>query len=221
MCRGFAVQGIARFAESRHVFGWTWPWASLVRPIAAAAIAAVPAHRAPHAGRHVVGAFCRPHVSRAVRARVALARPDPADREIWRRLFNRTKCRTKSEFKLGRHRLRPESQLELQLQAALLQPQTVAHLRLSAPRPSRHSRAGPASRIRYIDARVPPRHSRTAVAVGGVRGSARSASISGAAAGSRRRLAVAPRAARTAGTVAGDRHHAERHHPTRWSALSR
>jgi O-antigen/teichoic acid export membrane protein len=89
MCCGFAVQGIARFAEVRHVFGWTWPWASLVRPIAAAAIAAVPAIalRVPggmwwelSAGLVFLGAY-------------ALAwlwlGPDPADREIWRRLLKR------------------------------------------------------------------------------------------------------------------------------------
>ena len=89
MCCGFAVQGIARFAEVRHVFGWTWPWASLVRPLAAAAIAAAPAIalRIPGgmwwdlaAGLAFLGAY-------------ALAwlwlGPDPEDREIWRRLLKR------------------------------------------------------------------------------------------------------------------------------------
>jgi O-antigen/teichoic acid export membrane protein len=42
MCLGFAVQGLLRFVEVRHVFGWSWPWESLGRPLAAGAVAAVP-----------------------------------------------------------------------------------------------------------------------------------------------------------------------------------
>ena len=39
MCIGFAAQGVIRFAEVRHVFGWSWPWHTLARPLAAFAIA--------------------------------------------------------------------------------------------------------------------------------------------------------------------------------------
>ena len=89
MCCGFAAQGVARFAEVRHVFGWTWPWASLRRPMTAAAMAAIPAIalRIPGgmwwdlcAALTFVGAY-------AV-AWLWLG-PDPADREVWRRLLKR------------------------------------------------------------------------------------------------------------------------------------
>ncbi len=43
MLIGFTVQGILRFAEVRHVFGWSWPWASLSRPVVAALVAGIPA----------------------------------------------------------------------------------------------------------------------------------------------------------------------------------
>ena len=86
MCFGFAVQGVLRFAEVRHVFGWTWPWASLVRPLAAAAMPQC-LRRASDAGRSLVGSCSGLCLSRASHAGVALARPDPADREIWRRLL--------------------------------------------------------------------------------------------------------------------------------------
>jgi len=89
MCFGFAVQGIARFAEVRHVFGWTWPWTSLVRPIAAAAIAAVPAS----ALRMVGGMWWDLSAGLVFLGAYALAwlwlGADPADREIWRRLLKR------------------------------------------------------------------------------------------------------------------------------------
>jgi len=89
MCCGFAVQGIARFAEVRRVFGWTWPWASLVRPIAAAAIAAVPAIALRMAG----GMWWDLSAGLVFLGAYALAwlwlGADPADREIWRRLLKR------------------------------------------------------------------------------------------------------------------------------------
>ena len=89
MCCGFAVQGIARFAEVRRVFGWTWPWASLARPMAAAAIAVVPAIACRIPG----GLWWELSAGLVFLAAYALAwvwlGPDPADREIWRRLRNR------------------------------------------------------------------------------------------------------------------------------------
>jgi O-antigen/teichoic acid export membrane protein len=43
MCLGFAVQGVLRFVEMRHVYGWSWPWRSLVRPVVAFTMAFLPA----------------------------------------------------------------------------------------------------------------------------------------------------------------------------------
>jgi O-antigen/teichoic acid export membrane protein len=43
MCISFLTQGVLRFAEMRHVFGWTWPWQSLTRPVLAFVVAFVPA----------------------------------------------------------------------------------------------------------------------------------------------------------------------------------
>src|SRR5262249_18382873 len=43
MCIGFTVQGILRFAELRHVYGWSWPSSSLRQPAAAFAVAVGPA----------------------------------------------------------------------------------------------------------------------------------------------------------------------------------
>ena len=34
-CIGFGVQGVLRFVELRHVFGWSWPWGALARPVTA------------------------------------------------------------------------------------------------------------------------------------------------------------------------------------------
>jgi len=39
----YLIQGILRHAELRYVFGWPSRWRELMRPIAAAALAAVPA----------------------------------------------------------------------------------------------------------------------------------------------------------------------------------
>lgn len=89
MCLGFAVQGVLRFVEVRHVFGWTWPWGSLVRPLVAGAIAVVPSVAVRAVGGtwwDLVSALCFLTV-------YALAwrwlGPDPADREVWQRLFRR------------------------------------------------------------------------------------------------------------------------------------
>jgi O-antigen/teichoic acid export membrane protein len=89
MCLGFAAQGVARFAEVKHVFGWTWPWRSLVRPIAAATVAAGPAVAARLPGGlwwEVVSGVV--FVGGYVLAWLWLG-PDPSDREVWRRLFTR------------------------------------------------------------------------------------------------------------------------------------
>jgi hypothetical protein len=43
MCISFLTQAVLRFAEMRHVFGWTWPWPSLTRPWLAFASAFLPA----------------------------------------------------------------------------------------------------------------------------------------------------------------------------------
>jgi O-antigen/teichoic acid export membrane protein len=89
MCLGFAVQGVARFAEVRHVFGWSWPWSSLVRPLAAGALALVPALVLRLPG----GFWWELASGAAYLAAYALAwlwlGPDPADREVWRRLLKR------------------------------------------------------------------------------------------------------------------------------------
>lgn len=89
MCLGFAVQGVLRFAEVRHVFGWTWPWESLIRPLVAASGAAVPAVLlrlqggvAWELGSAVAFLLC-----------YALGwlwlGADPEDQEVWRRLVRR------------------------------------------------------------------------------------------------------------------------------------
>src|SRR4029077_8034903 len=43
MCIGFTVQGVLRFVELKHVFGWSWPWGTLVRPTVVFFIAFAPA----------------------------------------------------------------------------------------------------------------------------------------------------------------------------------
>jgi O-antigen/teichoic acid export membrane protein len=89
MCFGFAAQGLARFAEVEHVFGWRWPWRSLVRPLTAGTLALVPslALRLPGgtwwevaSGAMFVGAYAG--------AWMWLG-PDPGDRDVWNRLVRR------------------------------------------------------------------------------------------------------------------------------------
>ncbi len=43
MSTGFVVQGVLRFVELKHVFGWMWPWRSLLRPLLVCGLAMVPA----------------------------------------------------------------------------------------------------------------------------------------------------------------------------------
>jgi O-antigen/teichoic acid export membrane protein len=89
MCLGFAIQGVMRFAEVRHVFGWTWPWRSLVRPLTAGIAAFVPAA----AVRTIGGTWAEIGSAALFVALYVLGwlwmGPDPADREVWRRLFKR------------------------------------------------------------------------------------------------------------------------------------
>ncbi|HUR33223.1 MAG TPA: polysaccharide biosynthesis C-terminal domain-containing protein [Vicinamibacterales bacterium] len=89
MCLGFAAQGVARFAEMRHVFGWSWPWSSLSRPLVAAAMALLPALAVRAPG----GTWWELASGATFVAGYALAwlwlGPDPADRAVWRRLLER------------------------------------------------------------------------------------------------------------------------------------
>ena len=93
MCAGFVVQGALRFAEVKHVFGWSWPWQSLRRPLAAFTIAFVPALgvRLLSGG---LGALTAEVASGALFLGLYIAMwrvlgAEPADREIWRALTNR------------------------------------------------------------------------------------------------------------------------------------
>lgn len=89
MAAGFSVQGVLRFVELRHVFGWSWPWRSLVRPLAAFAIAFAPCALLRSLGG---GNFELPAgVLFLVLYAAAWYRlgADPADRIIWQRLLKR------------------------------------------------------------------------------------------------------------------------------------
>jgi hypothetical protein len=90
MCIGFAAQGVIRFAEMRHVFGWSWPWHSLSRPLLAFVIAMAPAAAVRLAGgiwSEVAAALA--FVAIYIGAWMWMG-ADPADREIWRRLTLRS-----------------------------------------------------------------------------------------------------------------------------------
>jgi O-antigen/teichoic acid export membrane protein len=90
MCLGFAAQGVLRFAEVRHVFGWSWPWGSLVRPLVAGTTAFIPAAivRVLGGGPWLEAASGLIFLSLYVLAWVWMG-PDPADRDVWRRLWAR------------------------------------------------------------------------------------------------------------------------------------
>jgi len=83
---GFVVQGILRFAEMKHVFGWSWPWQSLMRPVMAFAVAMTPALPL----RALGGPFAELGSAAVFIAGYVLCwlwlGADPEDREIWRLL---------------------------------------------------------------------------------------------------------------------------------------
>ncbi len=89
MCLGFATQGVLRFIEVKHVFGWAWPWYALGRPLAAATLAFVPAA----ALRLLGGGWWELGSALLFVGLYALAwfrlGPDPEDRVVWRRLIGR------------------------------------------------------------------------------------------------------------------------------------
>jgi O-antigen/teichoic acid export membrane protein len=87
VCISFLTQGVLRFAEMRHVFGWTWPWQSLTRPLLAFASAFLPA------------ALIRVSTSGLMMEAISgvlfllvyagawwVIGAEPSDRELWRRL---------------------------------------------------------------------------------------------------------------------------------------
>jgi O-antigen/teichoic acid export membrane protein len=91
MCIGFTTQGVLRFIEVRHVFGWSWPWAALKRPLAAFALAfapaaairvALPAHWDFVAGAAFLALYA---------GAWAVLGAEPADRAVWRQLTSRTR----------------------------------------------------------------------------------------------------------------------------------
>jgi O-antigen/teichoic acid export membrane protein len=89
MGAGFALQGVMRFAELKHVFGWAWPWGSLARPATAFAIAFAPAA--------VLRTMGGPPVEIAsgllfLTSYLFVWRwlgADPADQAVWQRLLKR------------------------------------------------------------------------------------------------------------------------------------
>jgi hypothetical protein len=89
MLLGFAGQGVLRFLEVRHVFGWHWPWASLVRPALACAAALVPSV----ALRGLAGSWAELPSGALFLLVYGLAwfllGADPDDRDIWNRLVRR------------------------------------------------------------------------------------------------------------------------------------
>jgi O-antigen/teichoic acid export membrane protein len=86
MCLGFTVQGILRFAELRHVYGWSWPWRSLNRPIVAFAIAFVPAAVVRLAGGRLIEIAAGILFLLLYAGAWRWLGAEPDDREIWRTL---------------------------------------------------------------------------------------------------------------------------------------
>jgi O-antigen/teichoic acid export membrane protein len=84
---GFGAQGALRFFEVRHVFGWSWPWTSLRRPVAAFTLAMAPSL----AVRFMSSGTTAELVSGLLflglyGAGWLLLGADPDDRKIWARL---------------------------------------------------------------------------------------------------------------------------------------
>jgi O-antigen/teichoic acid export membrane protein len=91
MCAGFTIQGVLRFAEVRHVFGWSWPWSSLRRPLAAFFIALIPAV-AVRLAAAAIGELTAELIAGVLFLGLYAAvwrvlGAEPADREVWRRLM--------------------------------------------------------------------------------------------------------------------------------------
>jgi O-antigen/teichoic acid export membrane protein len=89
MCVGFATQGVLRFVELRRVFGWTWPWRSLLRPVAAFSAAFIPA-----VAIRLTGGDSRELAAGLFFVTVySLAwwwmGPEPSDRDVWRQLVRK------------------------------------------------------------------------------------------------------------------------------------
>jgi O-antigen/teichoic acid export membrane protein len=92
MALGFSAQGVLRFAEMRHVYGWSWPWGSLRRPLAAFLIAFAPA-----VGIRLLGGLIAEIASAAIFLALyagawRVLGAEPADREVWQRLTTRRKA---------------------------------------------------------------------------------------------------------------------------------
>jgi O-antigen/teichoic acid export membrane protein len=86
MLVGFTVQGILRFVEVRHVFGWSWPWATLKRPMMAFTIAIIPSallRLRPGLTFEVVSGLA---FFALYAAAWYMLGADPTDRDVWRRL---------------------------------------------------------------------------------------------------------------------------------------
>jgi O-antigen/teichoic acid export membrane protein len=88
MLVGFAIQGVLRFVELRHVFGWWWPWSTLKRPALAFTVAFVPAALLRF------GAGAAELLAAAVFVSLYLLTwrvlgAEPQDRDVWRRLLGR------------------------------------------------------------------------------------------------------------------------------------
>jgi O-antigen/teichoic acid export membrane protein len=89
----FAAQGVLRFVEVRHVFGWSWPWGALRRPLAAFAIAFGPA-----LGVRLLGGLGGELLA-AVTFLVLYAATwrvlgaEPADRAVWEQLMRTRRAR--------------------------------------------------------------------------------------------------------------------------------
>jgi O-antigen/teichoic acid export membrane protein len=85
---GLVVQGALRFRDVRSVFGWSWPWASLRRPVAIGTLAFAPALATRVAlagwpGIEIISGLVYLALYAAGWYRIG---PEPSDRDVWRRL---------------------------------------------------------------------------------------------------------------------------------------
>ncbi|MGE0449617.1 MAG: oligosaccharide flippase family protein [Vicinamibacterales bacterium] len=95
MCFGFALQGALRFVELRQVFGWAWPWRSLLRPAAAFAVAMLLAAALRSAALASLSSLAAELLAGAVFLAIYALMwlwmgPDPADKAVWKRLMTRS-----------------------------------------------------------------------------------------------------------------------------------